>query len=582
MSKINEINEHFKMPIFYNSQKVLLKENIISDLELISTVDSSNISIYNYCFTPSTEVDISNNKHEILQDIFKQISKYYTTDVEFLKDNQTILKTYCHSKETNNTDYNYDKIIKIWNEIKTDNGFKERYYYIDWPMWEFLNKSQHFLQFMSIYNLASPVISLFVPIIILIIPFFVIRLKGLHLTMNEYIEILKLVVSNHSLGRLFTQFHSVSFQEKIYLILSAAFYLFSIYQNILICMRFHQNMVKIHNYFIEIKKYLQHSIGTMENYLSFSNILRSHDEFNSCLLQNIDVLKEIQMKMERISDLKYNFNKLSEIGGVLKLFYEIYDNPHYNHSIIYSFGFKGYIECIVGLQQHIKENKINYAEFTKEIKRNVFKKNYYACLKDTKHVKNNVKLNKNLIISGPNASGKTTVIKSLLINIIVTQQFGCGFYESALIKPYDHIHCYINIPDTSGRDSLFQAEARRCKEIIDIIQKDSNSTHFCAFDELYSGTNPDEASVSAVAFMEYIIKNQNVNTILTTHFIKVCKKLKKNKLIENYCMDTVKKKDRLEYLYQLRKGISSVKGGINVLYDMNYPSEIIENTVKSF
>jgi len=29
MSKINEISEHFKMPIFYNSQKVLLKENII-------------------------------------------------------------------------------------------------------------------------------------------------------------------------------------------------------------------------------------------------------------------------------------------------------------------------------------------------------------------------------------------------------------------------------------------------------------------------------------------------------------------------------------------------------------------------
>jgi hypothetical protein len=585
MSKINDINEHFKMPIFYNDQKVLLKENIISDLELTSTVDSSNVPIYNYYFNAFNEVDISNNKPEILQNLFKQITKYYTTDVDFLKDSQTILKTYCHSKENNNDynyDYNYNKIIKIWDEIKNDNGFKERYYYIDWPMWEFLNKSQYFLQFMSIYNLASPVISLFVPIIILIIPFFVIRLKGLHLTMSEYIEILKVVVSNHSLGRLFTQFHAVSFQEKIYLILSAAFYLFSIYQNILICMRFHQNMVKIHNYFIEIKKYLQHSICTMENYLTFSNTLKSHDEFNSCLMKNINVLKDIQLKMERISDLKYNFNKLSEIGGVLKLFYEIYDNPDYNHSIVYSFGFKGYIECIIGLQQHIKEKKINYAEFTKEIKCNTFKKNYYACLKDKKHVKNNVKLNKNLIISGPNASGKTTVIKSVLINIIVTQQFGCGFYESAVMKPYDHIHCYINIPDTSGRDSLFQAEARRCKEIIDIIQKDSKNTHFCAFDELYSGTNPDEATVSAIAFMEYIIKNKNVNTILTTHFIKVCKKLKKNKLIENYSMDTIKKKDKLEYLYQLKKGISKVKGGINVLYDMNYPTEIIENTVKSF
>ena len=34
---------------------------------------------------------------------------------------------------------------------------------------------------------------------------------------------------------------------------------------------------------------------------------------------------------------------------------------------------------------------------------------------------------------------------------------------------YDKIHCYLNIPDTSNRDSLFQAEARRCKEIIDAL-----------------------------------------------------------------------------------------------------------------
>ena len=168
---------------------------------------------------------------------------------------------------------------------------------------------------------------------------------------------------------------------------------------------------------------------------------------------------------------------------------------------MYSFGFNGYIDTIIGLQENIKERKINFVEFIektndedKENKeankkanntRNVFKNNYYACLKDVKHVKNTVKLNKNLIISGPNASGKTTVIKSVLINIIVSQQFGCGFYDSATLKPYDNIHCYLNIPDTSGRDSLFQAEARRCKEIIDIINKEPDKTHFCAFDNTF-------------------------------------------------------------------------------------------------
>ena len=54
-----------------------------------------------------------------------------------------------------------------------------------------------------------------------------------------------------------------------------------------------------------------------------------------------------------------------------------------------------------------------------------------------------------MIITGPNASGKTTILKSSLINILFSQQFGCGFYDSAKIKPFNNIHCYLNIPDTS-------------------------------------------------------------------------------------------------------------------------------------
>jgi hypothetical protein len=45
-----EFNEHFKMPIYFNDQKVSLKENIITDLELINTIDSSSNSIYSYVF----------------------------------------------------------------------------------------------------------------------------------------------------------------------------------------------------------------------------------------------------------------------------------------------------------------------------------------------------------------------------------------------------------------------------------------------------------------------------------------------------------------------------------------------------
>jgi hypothetical protein len=570
-----EFNEHFKMPIYFNDQKVSLKENIITDLELINTIDSSSNSIYSYVF---------DNSNTFSKKCIDQVTQYYTTDVDFLKDTQKLIKTYKKIPENDNNNSNnsskYTKITEIWKEIKNDPSFKEKYYYLDWPMLEFLNKSETFLQWMSIYNIASPVISFFIPIIILIVPFFIIKLKGLSLTISEYIEVLKTIISNHAIGKLFTEFNNVEFSQKIYLLASAGFYVFSIYQNVILCSRFKNNMYNIHNHFIEIKEYLIKTINTMENFLSYSSSLHTHYDFNNILIEKIKILKELKNKISRISEYKLSFKKIFEIGHILKYFYEIYENKEYNDALLYSFGFNGYIDCIEGLQNNIEERKINFVEFTNKKKKNNFKNNYYAVLKNNKPVKNNIKLEKNIIITGPNASGKTTILKSVLINIILSQQFGCGFYDSAKLKPYKYIHCYLNIPDTSGRDSLFQSEARRCKEILDIIDNNKKESHLCVFDELYSGTNPEEAIIGSTAFMEYLAKNKYVTSMLTTHFISVCEKLKDNKNLINYHMDVTKQNNKITYNYLFKEGISKIKGGLNVLYDMNYPKEIIENTIK--
>ena len=80
--------------------------------------------------------------------------------------------------------------------------------------------------------------------------------------------------------------------------------------------------------------------------------------------------------------------------------------------------------------------------------------------------------------------------------------------------------------------------------------------------------------------MKYLIKKENVNCLLTTHFIRVCKKLNKYKNIANYHMVSTKKENKIYYQYLLKEGISEIKGGINVLCDMNYPKEIINDTIK--
>jgi hypothetical protein len=572
-TKINEINDHFKIPIFYNENKVELNKNIIKDLELIETVDASCNPIYNFCF---------DNDNDVSKKLNQQLCKFYTTDVQFLKDNQILLKEY-KPLGVKYTDYskNYKNIVDIWNELKIDADFKERYYFIEWEMLEFLNRSEWFLHFMSVYNLLSPIISLLVPIIILIIPFFIIKMKGLIITISEYIDVLKIVANQNAIGKLFVvNFNEINAQEKFTIFISAAFYLFSIYQNFMVCVRFNNNMKTIHNHFNEIRIYIDHTINSMENYLEYSKNLQTHNQFNSDVREKLDILKSIQKKIQNITDYNmFNFSKFKEIGYVFKCFYELHTDKVYDDAIMYSLGFNGYMDCLKGLQQNILERKINYAIFIDESKKSVLENSYYATLKNSNPIKNTIKLKKNMIITGPNASGKTTILKSALINILFSQQFGCGFYDSAKIKPFNHIHCYLNIPDTSGRDSLFQAEARRCKEILDAISVSPKETHLCAFDELYSGTNPEEAEQSATSFMKYITKYKNVSCILTTHFIKVCKKLEKTKTIVNYKMLTEKENNNLNYKYTLTEGISDIKGGMIVLQQMNYPKEIIDNNI---
>ena len=598
--------EIFKLPICFNPKVKILKEAIINDLELKNTIDApdlkeqSNKPIYSHVFNPTNILG-----HQILE----ILPTYYTTDTLFLKDSQVLLSTITNkgiddiSSTHEVSNFDIEETVNTWNEIKSETGFCEKYLYIDWDFAKFMNNNPTFLQVMSIYNIASPLLSLCLPIFVLIVPFFVIKFKGMDLNIKEYTEILRELIQNHAIAKIFTSFNEVDFGEKVYLLVSAAFYLFSIYQNILTCIRFYSNMKKIHDYLNIFKKYILYTTDLMDYHLTKSDKLTSFSPFNDTVMQNKNILHKIRKEIETVSDFTFSFSKITEIGHIMYIFYQLFDNAEYHNAFKFSFGFNGYYNLLYGLTENISNAKLNKTTFVTKKKDNkdnkdkkdkkdkkekknkvegkpIFKKMYYPkFINDTNVITNDCILDKNMIITGPNASGKTTTLKTAMINILLSQQIGFGCFESLELYPYDNFHCYLNIPDTSGRDSLFQAEARQCKEIIDCInEKEENvngETHFCIFDELYSGTNPDEAIVSAKGFMDYIVKINNVTCLLTTHYTKLCKKLAKNNRIQNFNMKTVKKNDSFEYTYKLVEGISKIKGGYKVLKDMNYPTEIL-------
>ena len=165
------------------------------------------------------------------------------------------------------------------------------------------------------------------------------------------------------------------------------------------------------------------------------------------------VLKELQRKLQCISPFSPSVFKLAEVGYLLKMFYILHNDKHIEKSIQYSAGFMGYIHNLKSIKSYIDNGDIHFATFTKN--KTKIKNQYYPPYINSKHVKNDCYINK-MIITGPNASGKTTQLKTSALNIIFTQQYGVGFYESCALNPYDYIHSYLNIPDTSDATVYFK------------------------------------------------------------------------------------------------------------------------------
>ncbi len=558
------INNHFNLPIKHLPEKNIknVSKNLKADLELTES-SSKKKPIYEVVFQPKTELGKLN---------IEKFSEHFTDNKQFLKDSQKLYKKININLEKDKI----DDMINCWNTIKNNDNFKDKYQYIDYEQLDFLNHSSIFLAILSFYNLSSPVLNLMVPIFVCIVPFFLLFIIGKRVSFGEYKILLYNALEKIPIGKLMKQFNTpdVTLNQKVYYLFVIGMYFFNIYQNICSCIKFYNNTYYITNQFITIKNYLDHTENNINKFLKITKKMKSYQNFNIELIEYKDRLKHFRESIEFIPENPMTLRGIIKLGGIMKYFYTMHATLEVEEIFYYSYGFNGYLDCICGVHDNIINKKINAVKFSKK---DVFKlKNQYHPLIENP-VKNNINMKKSKIITGPNAAGKTTILKSTVINLLLSQQIGYGYYDKGSLNPFQFIHCYINIPDTNDRDSLFQAEVRRCHNILEKIDTNSNLRHFCIFDELFSGTNPYEAISSAVSYLEYI-NRYNVKFILTTHYIQLCELMENNKKIVNQNMKTDVKNNVSQYFYKMIKGISKIKGGLSVLKQLNYPEEIIKRS----
>jgi len=572
----------FKLPITYLDETKIhnLAPSVSSDLELVVSQSESN-PMYHILFQPT---------HQFARELIPYWSQQYTSDIAYLEDTKQVIQTMPKYKESVDIsgNVNTEKVLEIWKSVKEDEGFMDRYSYIDWNMFRYLNDSAPFLQIFSMAQIFSPIFSLALPFLFFLIPFFILKINGLDITFQAYMDMLKTITKGHFIGSMLSQFNGPMSVEKIlYMLFFGAFYGFQIYQNIRSCLRFHLTITRINDHLFELKKYVASSLKKMETFSKMHCAKQTYSKFCEMTEKQCKVLLSLSDELSDIEPFAYNCNKGLSIGYMMKCYYRVYSVEEYGDALRSSMGFEGYLDNLMGVWENLVAGNIAYAEYylgkSKSKKQfTKFVEQYYPAHLANSPISNTCALDKNMIISAPNAAGKTTLLKSTAINVVFSQQVGCGFYKSGTLIPYTHIHSYLNIPDTSGRDSLFQAESRRCKEIIDLVSSPENqdARHFAILDELYSGTNPEEAGKSAYAFLKYLSKYENVDFMLTTHYVYVCKKFRKSHKIRNYKMGveyTDTNEGGYRFTYKLETGISKIQGAMKILKDMDYPQEMLDN-----
>lgn len=195
---------------------------------------------------------------------------------------------------------------------------------------------------------------------------------------------------------------------------------------------------------------------------------------------------------------------------------------------------------------------------------------------------NPLDMGKNIIVTGPNAAGKTTYVKSILSNVILAQTFGIAYGIKAETILYDNIASFMRVSDILGCRSYFEAEAEYCKQMMQKAKQlsDSGKRGLFLMDEPMHSTPPTEGMATAFAVAEYIGKLPGATIILTTHFHKLIllEKAYPQHFV-NLSFEAIPIPKGFVFPYTIKRGHSYQCIAIELLSSKDFPEQVINSAI---
>ncbi len=244
------------------------------------------------------------------------------------------------------------------------------------------------------------------------------------------------------------------------------------------------------------------------------------------------------------------------------------------HFIFYKFkanmqallGIHAQLDAWYGMALAVKKHKLVFPVFTGSDQPFVEAKGLYHLLLN-EAVSYDVSMNRQtnfLFLTGANMAGKSTFIKSVGIAVFLAH-IGMGVPAQEMeLSVFDGTLSNINVNDNIVKgESYFFNEVQRIKATIQKVN--DGRKWLILIDELFKGTNVQDAMKCSSAVIEGLLKIKNSLFILSTHLYEIAETLKVHPNIKFSYFETTVENEQLVFNYQLKQGISNDRFGYLIL-----------------
>ncbi len=188
-------------------------------------------------------------------------------------------------------------------------------------------------------------------------------------------------------------------------------------------------------------------------------------------------------------------------------------------------------------------------------------------------VKNSITAKKGVLLTGSNASGKSTFLKMMALNALQAQTI-YTVTAHGYQAPFYYLYSSMSLrDDLDNGESYYIVEIKAIKRILD-NRKCRNGKILCFVDEVLRGTNTVER-ISASTQILLSMTGEDIQCFAATHDIELTQLLED--AYENYHFEEEIKDGDVLFNYKLRSGKATTRNAIRLLEIMGYENQIIQS-----